>query len=104
MIESIEGKCGELCYCLFFVVQVGIFGCLILVYNVEMFYWVCKINCEGFECLNLVEKNGCKGLCSYFVLGCVKNSGVYFLFVGFMIIDIIEVCGGMFEGYELKVY
>ena len=104
MIESIEGKRGEPRHRPPFVAQVGIFGRPTLVHNVETLYWVCKINREGPECLNAVEKNGRKGLRSYSVSGRVKNPGVHLLPAGSTITDIIEACGGMLDGHSFKAY
>lgn len=47
MIELIEGKCGFLWYWLFFIVQVGLFGCLIFNYNVEILFWIWDIVEKG---------------------------------------------------------
>ncbi|WP_417475922.1 NAD(P)H-dependent oxidoreductase subunit E [Leisingera sp.] len=104
MIESIEGKRGEPRHRPPFVAQVGIFGRPTLVHNVETLYWVCKINREGPECLNAVEKNGRKGLRSYSVSGRVKNPGVHLLPAGSTITDIIEAAGGMLDGQNFKAY
>ncbi|ATG40405.1 NAD(P)H-dependent oxidoreductase subunit E [Phaeobacter piscinae] len=104
MIESIEGKRGEPRHRPPFVAQVGIFGRPTLVHNVETLYWVCKVNREGPECLNAVEKNGRKGLRSYSVSGRVKNPGVHLLPAGSTITDIIEACGGMLDGHAFKAY
>ncbi|SHG55681.1 NAD(P)H-dependent oxidoreductase subunit E [Cognatishimia maritima] len=104
MIESIEGKRGEPRHRPPFVAQVGIFGRPTLVHNVETLYWVCKINREGPECLNSVEKNGRIGLRSYSVSGRVKNPGVHLLPAGSTIDDIIEASGGMLDGHSFKAY
>ncbi|WP_417840089.1 NAD(P)H-dependent oxidoreductase subunit E [Tritonibacter scottomollicae] len=104
MIESIEGKRGEPRHRPPFVAQVGIFGQPTLVHNVETLYWVTKINREGPECLNAVEKNGRKGLRSYSVSGRVKNPGVHLLPAGSTILDVIEAAGGMLEGHAFKAY
>ena len=102
MIESIEGKRGEPRHRPPFVAQVGIFGRPTLVHNVETLYWVAKINREGPECLNTVEKNGRKGLRSYSVSGRVKNPGVHLLPAGSTILDVIDAAGGMLDGHALK--
>ncbi|MGH1466315.1 MAG: NAD(P)H-dependent oxidoreductase subunit E [Cognatishimia sp.] len=104
MIESIEGKRGEPRHRPPFVAQVGIFGQPTLVHNVETLHWVARINREGPECLNSVEKNGRKGLRSYSVSGRVKNPGVHLLPAGSTIADIIAACGGMLEGHSFKAY
>ncbi|WIY26325.1 NAD(P)H-dependent oxidoreductase subunit E [Parasedimentitalea psychrophila] len=104
MIESIEGKRGMPRHRPPFVAQVGIFGRPTLVHNVETLMWVARINREGPECLNAVEKNGRKGLRSYSVSGRVNNPGVYLLPAGSTITDIIETCGGMIEGHAFKAY
>ncbi len=104
MIESIEGKRGEPRHRPPFVAQVGIFGRPTLVHNVETLYWVAKINREGPECLNTVEKNGRKGLRSYSVSGRVKNPGVHLLPAGSTILDVIDAAGGMLDGHALKAY
>ncbi|NIZ15389.1 NAD(P)H-dependent oxidoreductase subunit E [Phaeobacter sp. HF9A] len=104
MIESIEGKRGEPRHRPPFVAQVGIFGRPTLVHNVETLYWITKINREGPECLNAVEKNGRKGLRSYSVSGRVKNPGVHLLPAGSTILDVIEAAGGMVDGHAFKAY
>ena len=104
MIESIEGKRGEPRPRPPFVAQVGIFGRPTLVHNVETLYWVAKINGEGPECLNTVEKNDRKGLRSYSVSGRVKNPGVHLLPAGSTILDVIDAAGGMLDGHALKAY
>jgi len=104
MIESIEGKRGEPRHRPPFVAQVGIFGQPTLVHNVETLYWVTKINREGPECLNAVEKNGRKGLRSYSVSGRVQNPGVHLLPAGSTILDVIEAAGGMLDGHSFKAY
>ncbi|WP_083096300.1 NAD(P)H-dependent oxidoreductase subunit E [Pseudophaeobacter leonis] len=104
MIESIEGKRGEPRHRPPFVAQVGIFGRPTLVHNVETLLWICRINREGPECLNTVEKNGRKGLRSYSVSGQVQNPGVHLLPAGSTITDIIAACGGMLEGHSFKAY
>lgn len=104
MIESIEGKRGEPRHRPPFVAQVGVFGQPTLVHNVETLYWVTKINREGPECLNAVEKNGRKGLRSYSVSGRVKNPGVHLLPAGSTILDVIEAAGGMVDGHAFKAY
>ncbi len=104
MIESIEGKRGEPRHRPPFVAQVGIFGRPTLVHNVETLYWVAKINREGPECLNAVEKNGRIGLRSYSVSGRVKQPGVHLLPAGSTILDVIEAAGGMLDGHVFKAY
>ncbi|MBT8153913.1 NAD(P)H-dependent oxidoreductase subunit E [Epibacterium ulvae] len=104
MIESIEGKRGEPRHRPPFVAQVGIFGRPTLVHNVETLYWVAKINREGPECLNTVEKNGRTGLRSYSVSGRVKQPGVHLLPAGSTILDVIEAAGGMLDGHVFKAY
>ncbi len=104
MIESIEGKRGMPRHRPPFVAQVGIFGRPTLVHNVETLLWIAKINREGPECLNSVEKNGRKGLRSYSVSGRVQNPGVHLLPAGSTITDIIEACGGMLDGHVFKAY
>lgn len=104
MIESIEGKRGEPRHRPPFVAQVGIFGRPTLVHNVETLYWIAKINREGPECLNTVEKNGRKGMRSYSVSGRVENPGVHLLPAGSTILDVIEAAGGMLDGHSFKAY
>ncbi|GAA6208280.1 NADH-ubiquinone oxidoreductase-F iron-sulfur binding region domain-containing protein [Cognatishimia sp. WU-CL00825] len=104
MIESIEGKRGEPRHRPPFVAQVGIFGQPTLVHNVETLHWVAKINRDGPECLNSIEKNGRTGLRSYSVSGRVKNPGVHLLPAGSTITDIIAACGGMLDGHTFKAF
>ncbi len=104
MIESIEGKRGLPRHRPPFVAQVGAFGRPTLVNNVETLHWVTRILREGPEILSGTEKNGRKGLRSYSVSGRVKNPGVYLLPAGSTIDDIVEACGGMLDGHQLKAY
>ena len=104
MIESIEGKRGEPRHRPPFVAQVGIFGRPTLVHNVETLLWIARINREGPEVLNAVEKNGRKGLRSYSVSGRVKQPGVHLLPAGSTILDVIEAAGGMLDGHSFKAY
>ncbi|KUP95051.1 NAD(P)H-dependent oxidoreductase subunit E [Tritonibacter horizontis] len=104
MIESIEGKRGEPRHRPPFVAQVGIFGRPTLVHNVETLLWIARINREGPECLNSVEKNGRKGLRSYSVSGRVRQPGVHLLPAGSTILDVIEAAGGMLDGHSFKAY
>jgi len=87
-----------------YVAQVGIFNRPTLVHNIETLHWVAKICREGPEVLNSTEKNGRKGLRSYSVSGRVNNPGVHLLPAGSTILDIIEACGGMLDGYTFKAY
>ena len=104
MIESIEGKRGLPRHRPPYVAQVGIFGRPTLVNNVETLHWVARVCREGPEVLNATEKNGRKGLRSYSVSGRVKEPGVKLLPAGSTIRDVIEACGGMLDGHELKAY
>ena len=104
MIESIEGKRGLPRHRPPYVAQVGVFNQPTLVHNIETLLWVARVCREGPEVLNSVEKNGRKGLRSYSVSGRVKNPGVHLLPAGSTITDIIEACGGMFDGHVFKAY
>ncbi len=104
MIESIEGKRGLPRHRPPYVAQVGIFGRPTLVHNVETLHWIARIVREGPEVLNVVEKNGRKGLRSYSVSGRVAQPGVYLLPAGSTIADIIDAAGGMADGHAFKAY
>ena len=72
--------------------------------NVETLYWVARVMREGGKILSGVERNGRKGLRSYSVSGRVRNPGVHLLPAGSTMLDVIEACGGMLDGHELKAY
>ncbi|MEE9320120.1 MAG: NAD(P)H-dependent oxidoreductase subunit E [Granulosicoccus sp.] len=104
MIESIEGKRGIPRHRPPYVAQVGLFGRPTLVHNIETLHWIARVTREGPEILNLVEKNGRKGLRSYSISGRVKIPGVKVLPAGSTITDLIEAAGGMLDGHVFKAY
>ncbi len=104
MIESIEGKRGIPRHRPPFVAQVGVFNRPTLVNNVETLHWVTRVLREGAEVLSDHEHNDRKGLRSYSVSGRVKNPGVYLLYAGSTITDIIKAAGGMLDGHAFKAY
>ncbi|WP_281966400.1 NAD(P)H-dependent oxidoreductase subunit E [Roseovarius nanhaiticus] len=104
MIESIEGKRGIPRHRPPFVAQVGVFGRPTLVNNIETLHWVARVLREGPEVLSDHEHNDRKGLRSYSVSGRVKNPGVYLLYAGSTITDIIAAAGGMMDGHTFKGY
>ncbi|PVA10112.1 NADH-quinone oxidoreductase subunit F [Pelagivirga sediminicola] len=104
MIESIEGKRGIPRHRPPFVAQVGVFGRPTLVNNIETLHWVARVLREGPEILSDHEHNDRKGLRSYSVSGRVKNPGVYLLYAGSTITDIIKAAGGMMDGHSFKAY
>ncbi|MFX0545206.1 NAD(P)H-dependent oxidoreductase subunit E [Roseovarius sp. S1116L3] len=104
MIESIEGKRGIPRHRPPFVAQVGVFGRPTLVNNIETLHWVARVLREGGEILSDHEHNDRKGLRSYSVSGRVRNPGVYLLYAGSTITDIINAAGGMMEGHTFKAY
>lgn len=104
MIESIEGKRGLPRHRPPYVAQAGIFGRPTLVHNVETLHWVGRIQREGPEILNSVEKNGRRGLRAYSVSGRVKAPGVKLLPAGSTILDIIAASGGMLDGHLFTAY
>jgi len=104
MIESIEGKRGLPRHRPPFVAQVGLFGRPTLVNNIETLHWVARILREGGEILSDHEHNDRKGLRSYSISGRVKNPGVYLLYAGSTITDIIKAAGGLPDGHTFKAY
>ncbi|MFX0541704.1 NAD(P)H-dependent oxidoreductase subunit E [Roseovarius sp. S4756] len=104
MIESIEGKRGIPRHRPPFVAQVGVFGRPTLVNNIETLHWVARVLREGPQILSDHEHNDRKGLRSYSVSGRVKKPGVYLLYAGSTITDIIKAAGGMMDGHTFKAY
>ncbi|SES32209.1 NAD-dependent formate dehydrogenase flavoprotein subunit [Tranquillimonas rosea] len=104
MIESIEGKRGIPRHRPPYVAQVGVFGRPTLVHNVETLHWVARVCREGPGVLADHAHNDRKGLRSYSVSGRVARPGVYLLYAGSTIRDIIAAAGGMAEGHTLKAY
>jgi formate dehydrogenase beta subunit len=104
MIESIEGKRGLPRHRPPYVAQVGLFGRPTLVNNIETLYWVPTILEKGAQWFASQGKNGAKGLRSYSVSGRVKKPGVVLTAAGSTCRDLIELCGGMADGHNLKGY
>jgi formate dehydrogenase len=104
MIESIEGKRGLPRHRPPYVAQVGLFGRPTLVNNIETLYWVPLILEKGAEWFASQGKNGARGLRSYSVSGRVKRPGVVLTAAGSTCKDLIELCGGMLDGYHFKGY
>ncbi len=105
LIESIEGKRGYPRHKPPFPFQVGIFGRLVLINNVETLYWVRDLIERGVDWWKSHGRNGRSGLRSYSVSGRVKEPGVKIAPAGVTIRELInEFCGGMSEGHTFAAY
>ena len=104
MIESIEGKRGLPRHRPPYVAQVGLFNRPTLVNNIETLFWIPDILARGADWFARQGKNGAKGKRSYSVSGRVKNPGVVLTAAGTTARELIELCGGMLDGHELKGY
>ncbi|NOU05921.1 MAG: NADH-quinone oxidoreductase subunit F [Hyphomicrobiaceae bacterium] len=104
MIESIEGKRGLPRHRPPYVAQLGLFNRPTLVNNIETLYWIPEIIAKGATWFAQQGKNGAKGLRSYSVSGRVKKPGVVLTAAGTTARELIELCGGMLDGHDLKGY
>lgn len=100
-LESLEGKKGQLCLKLLFLVNVGFYGCLIIVNNVELIVVVLMILCcgvlwfFGFGCLNNI---GIKLFC---VFGYVNQLVIFEEEFGVLFFEMIDkYCGGICGGWD----
>ncbi len=104
MIESIEGKRGLPRHRPPYVAENGLFGRPTLVNNVETLFWVRDILEQGANWYNQQGKPDHPGFRSYSVSGRVAKPGVIRAAAGSSVAELIEACGGMAEGHQLKAY
>ncbi len=104
MIESIEGKRGIPRHRPPYVAQVGIFGRPTLVNNIETLYWIPDILNKGAAWFAAQGGDKGKGARSYSVSGRVAKPGVVLAPAGSTARELIEQCGGMLPGHNLKGY
>lgn len=102
LMELLEGKKGQLCYKLLFLVNFGLYGKLLMINNIEIYVLVLVIICNGlewFQSLSLI-KNG--GLKIFLVFGCVQKGGNFEVLLGIIFDELLEMVGGFKLGCILK--
>jgi NADH-quinone oxidoreductase subunit F len=105
MLESLEGKRGQPRVKPPFPAVVGAFGCPTVINNVETLCCVPHILNRGadwFKGIGTDERN--TGPKLYAVSGHVARPGTYELPLGVTFEELLEECGGMYAGRELKAY
>jgi len=104
MIESIEGKRGLPRHRPPYVAENGLFGRPTLVNNVETLFWIRDILEQGADWFNAQGREAHPGFRSYSVSGRVARPGIVKAPAGSTAEQLIEACGGMAEGHQLKAY
>jgi len=104
MIESIEGKRGLPRHRPPYVAENGLFGRPTLVNNVETLFWIRDILEQGADWFNAQGSELHPGFRSYSVSGRVARPGIVKAPAGSTAEQLIEACGGMAEGHQLKAY
>ena len=104
MIESIEGKRGLPRHRPPYVAENGLFGRPTLVNNVETLFWIRDILEQGADWFNAQGSANHPGFRSYSVSGRVARPGIVKAPAGSTAEQLIEACGGMAEGHQLKAY
>ena len=105
MLESLEGKRGQPRVKPPFPAVVGAFGCPTVINNVETLCNVQHILLRGadwFKSIGTDERN--TGPKLYAISGHVERPGTYELPIGVTLQQLIDVCGGMYKGRELKAF
>ncbi len=105
LLESLEGKRGQPRIKPPFPAVVGAFGCPTVINNVETLCNVPHILERGalwFKSIGTDERN--TGPKLYCVSGHVENPGVYEFPIGVTMTQLIEACGGMWRGRQLKAF
>ena len=105
MLESLEGKRGMPRVKPPFPAVVGAFGSPTVINNVETLCCVPHILVRGpewFKGIGTDERN--TGPKLYAVSGHVERPGTYELPIGVTFQELLDTCGGMYQGRELKAY
>jgi len=105
LLESLEGKRGQPRVKPPFPAVVGAFGCPTVINNVETLCCVTHIllrGAEWFKAIGTDERN--TGPKLYAVSGHVERPGTYEHPIGIPFQELLDGCGGMYKGRELKAY
>jgi NADH-quinone oxidoreductase subunit F len=105
LLESLEGKRGQPRVKPPFPALVGAFGCPTVINNVETLCCVTHILQRGadwFKSIGTDERN--TGPKLYAVSGHVERPGTYEYPIGVPFQELLDGCGGMYKGRELKAY
>ncbi len=105
LLESLEGKRGQPRSKPPFPAVVGAFGCPTVINNVET---LCNLphiverGADWFKSIGTDERN--TGPKLYAVSGHVERPGTYELPIGTPFQQLLDLCGGMYQGRELKAF
>lgn len=105
LLESLEGKRGQPRVKPPFPAVVGAFGCPTVINNVETLCCVVHIlerGSEWFRGIGTDERN--TGPKLYAVSGHVERPGTYEFPIGIPFSKLLDACGGMYRGRELKAF
>jgi NADH-quinone oxidoreductase subunit F len=105
LLESLEGKRGQPRIKPPFPAVVGAFGCPTVINNVETLCNVPHIlerGAEWFKAIGTDERN--TGPKLYCVSGHVEKPGTYEFPIGVTLNELIDACGGMWRGGDLKAF
>jgi NADH:ubiquinone oxidoreductase subunit F (NADH-binding) len=104
LIESLEGKRGYPRQRPPLPFEAGLFGRPTLTNNVETLFFVREIIEHGADWWRAQGRNGAIGLRHYSVSGRVRNPGVMLAPAGVSVRDLVNACGGMSDGHDLRAY
>lgn len=102
MISSLEGKKGQPKLKPPFPAVKGYLEKPTIVNNVETLAAVVPIIQDGVEAFRSIGTEKSPGTKFFSVSGCVKKPGNYEVPLGYPLMDLIELAGGLREGYKLK--
>lgn len=103
LFELFEGKKGQLCFKLLFLVSFGVYGKLIMINNIEMFVVVLFLLFIGLQNYFEIGKLNNGGMKIFLVLGDVECLGNYEVLFGMLFVVLMEFVGGMCGGKKIKV-
>ena len=104
LIESLEGKRGYPRQRPPLPFQAGLFGRPTLTHNVETLFFIREIVEKGADWWRAQGRNGGIGLRHYSVSGRVRKPGVVLAPAGSTLRDLLDACGGMAKGHDLKAF
>ncbi len=104
LLDSLEGRRGQPRLRPPFPAVAGLYACPTVVNNVESISSVPSILKNGKDWYASMGTEKSKGFTIYSVSGHVQNPGQYEAPLGITMRELLELCGGIREGHELKFY